>query len=212
MLSQYSNLAKIKTHVPEGLTLVFEAPQRYGKTLGMVMWAFDEFTKGRRIFSNIQLGFPHEPLQFREIKLQDGVSPFWNGHIVIDELNFYFDGRRSMKQDNLEFSAFLLQQKKQGCNITGTTHNLESLDIRFRQNYDYVIRPRVYPAWPVVPPRVIALEIESGPRQRRFRKTLFLECMKYLGMYDTAAVYDPFKSDEEDEDEPRRKPKRRVTL
>jgi hypothetical protein len=190
---------KIRPHVPEGLAIIFEAPQRWGKTLGGVIWALDAYQTGRPIFSNIQLGFPHEPLDFENINLSEAVgegdsrkSKFWGGHIFIDELNFYFDARRSMKGSNLEFGAFLLQQKKQGCNITGTTHNLESLDVRLRDNYDYLIKPSTFPRYPSAP-QIIRMDISNGPLQARYHKIITLDCRPYLGLYDSFAVYDPFK-------------------
>lgn len=183
----------IREHVPEGLALIFEAPQRRGKTLGAVLWALDAYQHGRNVFSSIQLGFPHTPLQFSEIKLEDGNSKFWNGFIFIDEWNFYFDGRKSMKSENIEHGAFLLQQKKQGCTVAGTTHALESLDVRLRTNFDYLITPTVYPAYPAVP-QTLTMHIENGPLQGHFDKTITLDCRPFLGLYDSFAVYDPFKA------------------
>lgn len=211
-----------RAHIPEGLTIVFEAPQRFGKTLSMVMWALDAYQHGRNIFSNIQLGFPHEPLEFSDMQLETGGSKFWNGHVCIDELNFYFDARRSISGENIEFGTFLLQQKKQGCTITGTTHDLMMLDNRFRNNYDYLINPRVWPKYPAKP-QIVQMKIENGPLQAHMRRTITLDCRPFLGLYDTFAVYDPFKNKREDQDElPRKrdrtkrdvwpKPTRRVNM
>lgn len=195
-------LSKVRQHVPEGSTVLFEAPQREGKTLGAVMFALDAYQHGRRVFSNIQLGFDHEPLEFTDVKLADGQSKFWGGHVFIDELNFFFGGRRSMSEENIQFAAALLQQKKQGCNLTGTTHNILDLDVILREHHDYLIKPKVYPAYPE-PPVIIKLEIHSGPLQRwRPPRTLTLDCRPYLGLYDSFAVYDPFK----------RKPEKRASL
>ncbi|MHB1059790.1 MAG: hypothetical protein ACYC0F_18095 [Rhodanobacter sp.] len=182
-----------RPYVPEGLTIIFEAPQRRGKTLAGVIYAADALCHGRNVFSNIGLGFRHQPLEFRDIKLADGESKFWNGHIFIDELNFYYDGRRSMKPVNIEFGAFLLQQKKQGCNLTGTTHELESLDIRLRHNYDFLVTPTVFPKYPARP-NLLRLVIENGPLQPPSRRTWWVDCSPYLGLYDSFAVYDPFKT------------------
>lgn len=195
----------IREHVPEGSTTIFEGAQRSGKTLGMVIFGLDAFQSGRTVFSNIQLGYPHEPLEFQDIHLEDGQSRFWNGHIEIDELNFYFDARRSMSGPNLEFGAYLLQQKKQGCNITGTTHNLDYLDVRLRQHYDYLIVPTVYPKFPAAP-QLLKLTIHNGPLQAYRRpRNLVLDCRRYLGLYDSFAVYDPFKSKKMDEEFPKRR-------
>lgn len=184
---------KIRRHIPEGNTIIFEAPQRRGKTLAGVIWALDSFQRGRKVFSNIQLGFPHSPIQFHEIKLEDGASPYWNGHIFIDELNFFFDGRRSMKNDNITFSTFLLQQKKQGCHLTGTTHDLMSLDVRIRENYDYLVIPEVVPKYPETP-QVLKMRVINGPLQGELDRTISLDCRPFLNLYDSFAVYDPFKA------------------
>lgn len=181
-------------YVPEGLTLIFEGKQRSGKTLSLVAWTLDAFQNGRNVFSNFQLGFPHTPLSFEDAKLEDGSSKFWNSFIALDEWNFLFDGRLSMKQRNIEHSAFLLQQKKQGATIGGTTHDLQSLDVRLRMNYDYLITPRVYPAYPEVP-QILQMRIENGPLQKRFKRTLTLDCRPLLGLYDTFAIYNPFTAD-----------------
>lgn len=182
-------------HVPEGQTIIFEGPQRTGKTLGMVAWAYSAFSSGRDIFSNIGLTFEHAPLEFGDLVLEDGQSRFRGGHIVIDELNFFFDGRRSLSKPNVKFGAYLLQQKKQGCNVTGTTHNLEYLDLRIRDNYDFIIRPQVYPRYPEKP-IILKLKIENGPLQPRLSKIVKFDCRPYLGMYNSFAVYDPFKNEE----------------
>lgn len=196
------------TYVPEGYIIVFEAPQRYGKTLSGVIWALDAYQKKRNVFSNIQLGFPHKPLEFNEVQLEDNQSRFWNGHIFIDELNFYYDSRRSLTGANINFGSFMLQQKKQGCNLTGTTHSLSSLDLRFREHYDFLIRPTVYPKFPKKPDYV-RMQITNGPLQAAFDKTITLRCDFALGLYDSFAVYDPFRKQKEEKEARKQK---RVSL
>ena len=192
-LEELRDISERFEHMPEGLIIPFEALQRMGKTLAMTIFAVDAWQNGRSIFSTIQLGIPHEPLEFIDLKLEDGSKRFWNGHIACDELNFLFDARASMSKVNRQFGAQLLQQKKQGCNLTGTTHSLDYLDLRFRQNYDYCIRPKVYPVYPAKP-EFITLTIDHGPTQKYCHKKLKMPVAPYLGLYDTGAVYDPFKA------------------
>ena len=182
----------VREHVPEGYTMLFEAPQREGKTLSDVIWALDAFQRGRRIFSNIQLGFPHEPLEFGEMKLEDGQSKYKNGFILVDELNFFLRARGHGTDMNKQAIPFLLQQKKQGCIFTGTTHNLLDLDVVLREHFDYLVKPEVFPKFPAVP-EVLRMEITNGPLQKKFYKKIVLACRPYLGLYDSFAVYDPFK-------------------
>lgn len=178
-------------YVPEGNLIIFDAPQRHGKTMAMVAFALDAYQNGRTVFSNIQLGFPHQPLEFDELELETGGAKFWNGHIAIDELNFYYDARRSLSGANIKFGTFLLQQKKQGCNLTGTTHDLFSLDLRLRQAFDFLIEPKVFPAFPETP-QVLRLEISNGPMQAEFSRTVTFDCRFLMGLYDSFAVYNPF--------------------
>lgn len=179
-------------YIPEGQTILFEGPQRRGKTLAGVLYALNAHQKGRNVFSNIHLEFPHKPLEFWDLELEDGSRRYWNGHIFIDELNFFFDSRASMSKANKQFAAYLLQQKKQGCNLTGTTHNLSYLDVRLRQNYDYIIRPSVYPEYPETP-KTLTLHIENGPLQRHLSRKVQINIEPFLGLYDSFQVYDPFK-------------------
>lgn len=186
--------------VPEGQTIIFEGPQRVGKTLAAVAWAHLAYMQGRRIHSNVWLGFPHERLHFRDVSLE-GESRFRGAHVFIDELNFFFDGRRSLSAQNLRFAAFLLQQKKQGCNVTGTTHSLDSLDVRLRDNYDWVCRPRVHPAYPATP-NLLRCDFEAGPLQTRPnhkpRKWGFVvRAGPFMGLYNTFETYDPFGDGED---------------
>lgn len=186
-------LGKIREHIPEGYTMLFEAPQREGKTLSDVIWALDAFQSGRKIFSNIQLGFPHEPLEFSEMKLEDGSSKYRNGYILIDELNFFLKARGHATELNQTALPFLLQQKKQGCIFTGTTHNLLDLDVVLREHFDYLVKPEVFPKFPEVP-QILRMEIFNGPLQKKFYKKLTLDCRPFLGLYDSFAIYDPFKN------------------
>lgn len=200
--------------VPEGEITIIEAPQRWGKTLAGFIRANDAWHKGRNIFTNIQFGIPHQRLEFKNIKLTDETnteSIFRGGHIFVDELNFYFDGRRSMRNLNLQFGAFLLQQKKQGCNLEGTTHSLESLDIRIKENYDKLIRTSVYPKYPAKP-EWLTMEITNGPRHEYFYQKFAMRCAQYLGWYNSFVVYDPFQGMVKDEDEPTTKRGSRVQL
>lgn len=185
-------LTGIREHIPEGSTYIFEGPQRVGKTLAAVLFALDAHQNGRKVFSNIQLGFPHEPLQFSDIELETGGTRFWNGHVLIDELNFFFDCRASMSKENKKFGTYLLQQKKQGCNVTGTTHGLDYLDLRLRQNHDYLINPVVFPAYPEKP-EILTMHVYGGPTVGRYYKKLRMKVAPFLGIYDSFAVYNPFK-------------------
>lgn len=185
--------AEVREHVAEGNVIIFEAPQRWGKTLGATIWAVDSYKCGREIYSTIEFKFPHKKLDFYKMKLSNDVSPLLNAHLFVDELNFYLDARAAMSKVNREFSSFLLQVKKQGLLVTGTTHALKYLELRFRENYDYRINPQVFPKYPGTP-KIIRMKITNGPTQKKMSKVVTMECGPYLKLYNTLNVYNPFSS------------------
>lgn len=77
--------------------------------------------------------------------------------------------------------------------MTGTTHALKSLEMRFRDNCDFIIRPEVFPKYPATP-KYIKLRILNGLTQPKMDKTLTLNCTPYLSLYDTRSIYNPFSS------------------
>jgi hypothetical protein len=190
------SINEAQEYVREGNVLIFEAKQRKGKTLGATIWAVDSYRHGRQVYSTIEFKFPHKKLDFFKLKLgmQDGEkNELINAHIFVDELNFYLDARASMSKANRDFSAFLLQTKKQGCIMTGTTHAIKSLEMRFRDNYDYSITPEVYPKYPGKP-KYIRMLIRNGPAQANLSKVITMNCEAYLRLYDTRSIYNPFQS------------------
>jgi len=189
-----------ETKKPERATeariTLMEGPQRCGKTLLGVIRAYRAYLSGRRVFSTIHLEFPHRPVLFRDLKLAsetEGDSIFRDAHIFIDELNFWFDCRNSLTKRNKEFSYFLLQRKKEGCNLEGTTHAIHWLDLRIESAYDYSIHPTVYPKFPDVP-KVMRLVVENGPVSDPVHRKAWLNDVRpFLGLYDTRRSYDPFE-------------------
>lgn len=195
----------------EGKIVILEGPQRSGKTLGMAICALDEYTNQKsEILTNIayenpitkQIRIPYKPLNFFELTMEH-ISEVKNRAITIDELNFYLDSRGSMTKVNRRFSQWLLQSKKMGINTYGTTHNLSYLDLRFRENFDYLIQPRThYESWinpvtrlEVKRPIALVLKWFNGPNQKHFRKTMTFDFRKnpgLLNMYNSRHTFNPF--------------------
>lgn len=189
-----SSPPKIACYIPEGIKTIFCGPERSGKTMAGVAQAHNAYLQGRPVFSNIWLNFPHEPLDFSELQLEDEESKFRGSHIFVDELNFLLDARRSSSRTNVTTSAFILQVKKLGCNFSGTTHSLGYVDLRLHDNFDVLIEPKAIRIHPKEPPVILKLVVTNGPTRSPFRKIRFIECSKYFGMYDTGRTYDPFKN------------------
>lgn len=199
----------------EGNITIIEAPQRAGKTLTMSILALEEYLKRRtKIITTIayenpethKIKIPFEPLNFFQLTMAH-IDGFINRCITIDELNFYLDSRGSMTKVNRRFCQWLLQSKKMGINTYGTTHGIDYLDLRFRENYDFLIQPNIQyeifneglPTERKVP-RYLIMKWFNGPNQRHFRRTMVLDFKakpQLLGMYNTRNVFNPFAELEE---------------
>lgn len=182
---------EIGEYVAEGEIRVYEAPQRFGKTLMGCIESLDAYQRRQTVYSTIKFAFPFKPLDFAKMKLQNEDNPLRNGHAFIDELNMFLDARASMSKVNRDFCNFLLQVKKQGLTLTGTTHNLGYLDKRFRENYDYKIQTEVFPKFPARP-IILRAKIISGPTQKYRVKRIKMRVEPFLGLYDTSHVFNPF--------------------
>jgi hypothetical protein len=200
----------------EGRITVIEGPQRSGKTLGMSILALDEYIACRQpVITNIAyeapdtglVKIPYKPLNFFELTMEK-IGTFTNRPITIDELNFYLDSRGSMTKINRRFCQWLLQSKKMGINTYGTTHNLGYLDLRFRENFDFLVQPTtIYQTiWNEVlrieerKPALLVMKWFNGPNQKHFRRTITIDFRKkpqLLGMYNSRHVFNPFAEMEE---------------
>ncbi len=200
----------------EGKIVIIEAPQRAGKTLTMSILALEEYQQKRTpIITTIayespeskKIKIPYEPLNFFELTMAK-IDGFINRCITIDELNFYLDSRGSMTKINRRFCQWLLQSKKMGINTYGTTHGLDYLDLRFRENFDYLIRPQTHYEIVTNPitgiqerkPAILVMKWFNGPNQRAFKKTISIDLRKMpwlLGMYNTRHVFNPFQEMED---------------
>lgn len=186
-------VAEVREFTAEGSINVYEGQQRSGKTLTGTIFALEAYKQKKlQVFSTLGFRFPFTPLNFNKMKLDNASNPLTDGHAFIDELNFYLDARGAMSKLNKDFCKFLLQVKKQGLTLTGTTHRLNYLDIRFRQNYDLKIMPEVFPKYPDRP-EVLKLTILNGPVTKRFNKTVKLKVEPFLGLYDTRHVFNAFE-------------------
>lgn len=110
-----------------------------GKTLYCVKNAYEAYKEGRTVYSNIRLKFSHIPLtkdMIESIMKQDSLQHCF---ILIDELHTIADSRRSMTKNNINWGYFFTQSRKRGVDIMATTQFPGQVDLRFRNNCDYVI-------------------------------------------------------------------------
>jgi len=113
-----------------------------GKTLTMVKDAWAYHCGGRRILSNMEGLTFGKYITNDEILKIDKNSDIDNVVFLIDEMQIFFDSRRSMNKSALNFSNFVQQIRKRGCIILGTTQFSNSIDKRIRDHTDIVAKPK----------------------------------------------------------------------
>lgn len=179
----------------EGKIVLMEGKQSSGKSLTAALWTYSDYCKGRPVYSNIGLKFPHKPLNFFDLTMRDKNGELEGATLFIDELNFYCDSRGSTTKLNKEFTQFILQVNKSDINVYGTTHEVSFLDLRLRKHFDYLVKPTCLPIRRAdyEPPRVLKMDISNGPKQRAFHKTPSIDPTPYLGLYNTKNRINPFE-------------------
>ena len=83
-----------------------------GKTLSMTWWAAQQYNKGRTIFSNYRLGFPHY-----KVTHPDQLDQMKNGAAVLDELWLWMDSRCSGDELNKMRAYVLGKSRKRKRNL-----------------------------------------------------------------------------------------------
>lgn len=122
------------------MIVLYKGSRGKGKTLTMVRDAFKFYSEGYKVISNIGLSFGEELSNDEIIKL-DKNSKLFNAVLVIDEIQIFFDSRRSQKKENLNFSNFIQQIRKRNIHILCTTQYSNTIDLRLRQHLDFVALP-----------------------------------------------------------------------
>lgn len=106
-----------------------------GKTLLATILALN--CKGyKNIVANYKIDAPNL-LRFESEKFLDG--GYKNSLIIIDEAYTCFDSRRSMHNDNIDYSIAVFQSRKCRCDIIYTLQILSSIDLRMRETLQYLI-------------------------------------------------------------------------
>jgi len=109
-----------------------------GKTLLMVKYGFFNFLRGRTIYSNFGLNFPHKLINSDFLLYIGKEQPSLdNCCFLLDELWLYLgDSRNSMSENNKLLSYFMLQSSKDmNLEIFITAQNVSQNDKRIKQNF-----------------------------------------------------------------------------
>jgi hypothetical protein len=109
-----------------------------GKTLSGVIEAYDRYCRGRQVFSNIPLTFPHEP-----IKEPKDFIRLRNGFVLADELWSLVDNRRAMSKLNDIMTIICIRSSKKHFEIFYTQQYLQ-IDPRLCYITNYWIEPKTF--------------------------------------------------------------------
>jgi hypothetical protein len=122
------------------MLVLYKGAKGKGKTLTMLKDGLAYMNDGYKVYRNFDCAYG-KYISNEEILKLDKDSPYEYCVIMIDELQIFFDARRSSKHQNLNFSNFIQQIRKRHIIILATTQYSSTVDLRFRQNCDYVVYP-----------------------------------------------------------------------
>lgn len=122
------------------MIMMYKGARGCGKTLTLVKDGFKFFLNGHRVLRNFDCSFG-EYISSEEILHLDRNSEIRDCVIMIDEVQIFFDSRRSMRKENMDFSNFIQQIRKRHIHILGTTQYANTVDLRFRQHCDVIALP-----------------------------------------------------------------------
>lgn len=111
-----------------------------GKTLTMVKDGYKFYKNGFKVYRNFDCSFG-KFIDNEDIVNLDKNSNIINAVLLIDEIQIFFDSRRSSKHQNLNFSNFVQQSRKRNINILTTTQYANTVDLRLKQHLDYIAYP-----------------------------------------------------------------------
>lgn len=112
-----------------------------GKTLTMVRFAYEKYLEGYKIYSNINLNFPHETYTVDDLlDYAENGKYFGQTIFIIDEVHILFDSRSAGKKRNRIFSYFLNQSSKNALDVYYTTQFSRQVELRLRLNTEIVIQ------------------------------------------------------------------------
>lgn len=155
-----------------------------GKTLSLTYFAYLNFLKGVKVYSNYKLAFPFEP-----VRTVEDIEDMREGFFAGDELWLWMDSRVSHSRKNRVISAILLKSRKRDVQIAYTTQSFGQIDLRVRRITDFIACPIMSPKedWC----RVLIL---SNPSMQKVRWLKF-RTEEIFPLYDTREEIEPIRDD-----------------
>ena len=156
-----------------------------GKTLLMVFFAF---LSNREIYSNFKIYLDrYKPLEITDLlELKDNID------VLIDEGYTWLESRTSGSILNRYLSYIVLQSRKRTIDIIISAQMFSSLDIRFREQCDLIIKcKKIIKGKKIIGFRYEFLFVESNLIKKVFFDIKYAK--KYFDWYDTYQVIEPHK-------------------
>lgn len=170
--------------------------QGSGKTLLLVAMAYKAYKQGKKIYSNVALKFPYTQLDYQDIiecSLKDSVC-------IIDEIHQLLPARNSMSKINREIcDGFISMIRKQNLELYGTTQTSRKVDVRFRDETDYLYMCRKYAyeneKWQLIDHNQnldvnvpVLIDVEVTNMQSNKIINLRLKGNQFFALYDTNQI------------------------
>ena len=121
--------------------VLYKGRRGAGKTLTMVKDGLSYYLDDVKVYRNFYAAFG-KYIDNDEILKLDKKSTLNNCVIMIDEIQIFFDSRRSMAKANVLFSNFIQQVRKRNITILCTTQFTNTIDLRLRDHVDIMVSPR----------------------------------------------------------------------
>lgn len=122
------------------MILLYKGRRGSGKTLSMLKDGLKFHQNRYKILRNFDCTFG-KYISNEEILALDKNSKIDNCVLMIDEMQIFFDSRRSMKSESINFSNFIQQIRKRNIILLCTTQYSNTIDLRLRQHLDIVAYP-----------------------------------------------------------------------
>ena len=131
------------------------------------------------IYSNYWI----DSVDYTPFKLQDTRDFHEKCMVMIDEANVMIDNRRSMDALNIYMSYILNQSRKRNITFIVTTQRLNAIDVRFREQADYIIKSEN-----MGDDGHRYIVINPGNYQKKVFRMTRAEAKKWYGRYDTNQI------------------------
>ena len=125
------------------MIVLYKGRRGCGKTVTLVKDGYLNKLRGFKILRNFSLSFG-KYISNEEILNLNKDSLLFDCVLMIDEIQIFFDSRRSMRKQNLTFSNFIQQIRKRNIILLCTAQYSNTIDLRLRQHLDIIAYPKFY--------------------------------------------------------------------